>query len=273
MRLERCTPISPTMGTKSTIRGRSQRTRKQWPLNRTSSTMLSTPCFGSCSIRLTGGQRAPIISRPSPENHQPITHARSADANAQPHPNILLRSDRHEYLSRLQLHVAAERGGRPSIRPLQCFMLLDPVDNLQLMRAFAHDITEAGGELLAPLRRKLDPTRRPRIGCEKDSDFGIPSFVRLCPTTSNPVPNSSVILRISIRFVSSDLGNHPLGHDFQHFFGLLDQKEFEIYAFNLRPQPDPTRWRSHISSSVENWVKKTAQRQFRMRVADFQKTH
>ena len=92
-------------------------------------------------------------------------------------------------------------------------------------------------------------------------------------------------------FVSSDLGNHPLGHDFQHFFGLLNRccftspishvhasvmhlgslpllveicctsalcgwssERLEVFAYNLRPEPDRTRWRSAITAAVEHWV-------------------
>ena len=60
--------------------------------------------------------------------------------------------------------------------------------------------------------------------------------------------------RIRLGYVSSDFGNHPLGRDFQHFFGFHDAEAFEVFAINIRRAADSTHWRSRIVEQVEHWV-------------------
>lgn len=116
----------------------------------------------------------------------------------------------------------------PSIRPLQSFLLLDGHMQKETMSAFAHDVVEQHGAPPAP-----------------------PPFAAGLLDALSGAPGAR---RLRVGYVSSDFGNHPLGHDFQNFFGFHDAKRFEVFAFNIRAAPDTTNWRRRLQESAEHWV-------------------
>jgi hypothetical protein len=86
----------------------------------------------------------------------------------------------HSYENRSQIRALPARLRGPCSRPCQCLLLLDAPQQLALMRTFAHAVTDTTPHKL-PATAGGGRHARPRVG-----------------------------------FVSSDLGNHPLGHDFSH---------------------------------------------------------
>mmetsp|Transcript_12973 Transcript_12973/g.19544 ORF Transcript_12973/g.19544 Transcript_12973/m.19544 type:complete len:972 (-) Transcript_12973:253-3168(-) len=58
--------------------------------------------------------------------------------------------------------------------------------------------------------------------------------------------------RIKIGYVSSDFGNHPLGHLMQSVFGLHDRSKFEIICYSLSPS-DQSTWRRKIEADVDSF--------------------
>ena len=129
----------------------------------------------------------------------------------------------------MEAELAVSGSGRsPSIRPLQSFLLLDGPTQKRTMEVFAHEVVDRSG---APA---LPPPPPP----------GLLSALR----------GVAGARRIRLGYVSSDFGNHPLGRDFQHFFGFHDAEAFEVFAINIRRAADSTHWRSRIVEQVEHWV-------------------
>jgi hypothetical protein len=130
----------------------------------------------------------------------------------------------------------------PAIRPLQAFLLLDGQTQTRVMQAYAHDA------ILIPPRVPVD------IGMLKP---GAASAAAACFARMATSPGAKGD-RLRVGYVSSDFGDHPLGHDFGHFFGLHDRSRFEVFAFNTRATPDQSMWRRRIVKEVEadpgHWV-------------------
>lgn len=51
--------------------------------------------------------------------------------------------------------------------------------------------------------------------------------------------------RLKVGYVSSNFGNHPIGHLVQSVFGFHDRSKFEVYCYSLSPHED-SKWRTKI---------------------------
>lgn len=58
--------------------------------------------------------------------------------------------------------------------------------------------------------------------------------------------------RIKVGYISSDFGNHPLGHLMSSVFGFHDREKYEINCYSLS-QSDGSKWRSKIEGDVDSF--------------------
>ena len=134
----------------------------------------------------------------------------------------------------------------PSIRPLQAFLLLDADLQREVMRSFAHDVVETTGRTFISSPIPTTPAA---------AALSIAAARRGWASEAGSALEPAHQRRLKVGYVSSDLGNHPLGHDFGHFFEYHDVEQFEVYAFNTRSRPDPTHWRSKIVDHLrDHWI-------------------
>ncbi|GAA5980516.1 hypothetical protein JCM10908_001676 [Rhodotorula pacifica] len=77
------------------------------------------------------------------------------------------------------------------------------------------------------------------------------------PPIVYPPPRPPIDGKISLGYVSSDLGNHPLSHLMQSVFGMHDLSRFNVFVYATSPS-DQSPYRLKIESESQNFVNVSA---------------
>lgn len=122
----------------------------------------------------------------------------------------------------------------PAMQPFHSLVYrVDPVQQRAVARAYGARAGLAGQVAVEQLRSM------PRGPLSEESS--------VYPAPPPPSP-------LRVGFLSSDLGNHPLGHLMASLWAMMDRARIHPILYSTGPSEESSPWRQRIRASVDEWV-------------------